>query len=142
MMRQLAIPPSHYDLIDGDHCAVLSTMMPNGQPQSTPIWFNVESDAICINTMRGFQKEKNIRANPHVTLLIYDPSRPEHHIEIRGHVVEMTQAGALEHLNQLTRRYLHNPNARFFGDCIPADRETDYTPVKIKIAPIHMRVEG
>jgi PPOX class probable F420-dependent enzyme len=141
-MRPLPIPQSHNDLIDGSHCAALSTMMPSGQPQTTPVWFNLEGDYVLINTMRGFQKEKNIRRDPHVSLLIYDPRQPEHYIEIRGMVVEMTQHGALEHLDQLTRLYSHNPNAHFFGDSIPAELETHYTPIKVKIAPTHMRVEG
>ena len=74
--------------------------------------------------MRGFRKEKNMRSNPKVTLLAFDPKQPLHSIEIRGIVVEMTEEGALEHLDQLTQLYMHKPDARFFGDSIPAELQT------------------
>jgi PPOX class probable F420-dependent enzyme len=141
-MSPLRIPESHHDLIDGQHNVVLTTIMPDGQPQSTPVWCSREGEYLLVNTMRGFQKEKNMRANPKVTLIAYDPTNPLHNIEIRGVVVEMTEEGALEHLNLLTSHYLRKPNAKFFGDSIPADLEGAYTPTKIRIAPTRIRAEG
>jgi len=138
----ICIPDSHRDLLDGLYNVTLTTVMPDGQPQTTPVWCNREGDHILVNTMRGFQKEKNIRANPRVTLLAYDPLNPLHNIEIRGVVVEMTCDGAVEHLNQLTSKYIRKPDAKFFGDSIPAEFETRYTPVKIRIAPTRIRAEG
>lgn len=141
-MRLIRIPETHYDLFEGSACVVLTTVMPDGQPQTTPVWCNCEGDYVLLNCMRGFRKEKNMRVNPKVTLLIYNPAYPFHHIEIRGTVVEMTEEGALEHLNRLTQLYLHKPGARFFGDSVPAALQETYIPVKIKVAPTHVRVEG
>ncbi len=136
------IPESHQDLIDGPYNVALTTVMPDGQPQTTPVWCNRQGDCILINTMKGFRKEKNMRLNPKVTLLAYDPENPLHNIEIRGNVVEMTEVGALEHLDALTQLYMGKPDAKFFGDSIPAELQSRYTPVRIKIAPTHIRVEG
>ncbi len=136
------IPESHRDLIDGPFWAALTTVMPDGQPQITPLWCNRDGDHVLVNTMQGFRKEKNMRANPRVTLLVYDPQNPLRCIEIRGQVVEMTCAGAEEHLDELTRLYLNKPDARFFGDSVSAELRTKYTPVKIRIAPTHVRAEG
>ena len=141
-MQPVLIPDSHRGLFDGDSCVALTTIMPDGQPQITPVWCNLDRDYVLINTMRGFRKEKNMRENPKVTLLAFNPKQPLHSIEIRGIVVEMTEEGALEHLDQLTQLYMHKPDARFFGDSIPGELQTAYTPVKIKIAPISIRVEG
>ena len=141
-MKLVHIPESHRDLLDGDACVVLTTVMPDGQPQITPVWCNREGDYVLLNTMRGFRKEKNMRANPHVTLLVYDPKNPIRAIEIRGTVVETTREGALDHLNQLTQQYLHKSDARFFGDSVPAQLQATYVPVKIKMAPTRIRVEG
>jgi PPOX class probable F420-dependent enzyme len=141
-MPQIALPESHQDLLDGDSNIVLTTLMPDGRPQTTPVWCNRDGHYILINTMRGFQKEKNMRHNPKVTLLAYKPRHPLHNIEIRGTVVEMTEDDALEHLNQLTSLYMHKPEAEFFGDSIPADLKERYTPVKITILPTRIRVEG
>jgi PPOX class probable F420-dependent enzyme len=136
------IPESHQSLLEGDYTVVLTTVMPDGRPQTTPVWCNRKGDYVLINTMRGFQKEKNMRANPHVTLIAYNPRSPLHNIEIRGTVVEMTEDGALDHLNQLTRLYMHKPDALFFGDSIPADLAARYVPVKVKIFPSRVRVES
>ncbi len=138
----IPIPKSHSDLIDGNYNVALTTIMPDGQPQTTPVWCNQEGDYVLINTMRGFQKEKNMRANEQVTLLAYDPQNPLHNLEIRGVVTEMTEDGALDHLDQLTRKYLRKADATFFGDSIPADLAGQYTPVRVKIMPIRIRAEG
>jgi PPOX class probable F420-dependent enzyme len=141
-MTPAFIPSSHRALLDGGACVVLTTVMPSGQPQTTPVWCNCEGNNVFLNTMRGFRKERNMPVNPRVTLLVYDPNQPMHHIEIRGLVVDMTEEGAAEHLNRLTQLYLHRPDARFFGDSVPASLQTSYIPVKVNIAPIQVRVEG
>jgi PPOX class probable F420-dependent enzyme len=141
-MKPVPLPESHRDLLDGNACVALTTIMPGGQPQITPVWCNRNGDYVLINTMRGFRKEKNMRSNPKVTLLAYDPRHPLRHIEVRGIVVEMTGEGALEHLNQLTQLYMRKSDAGFFGDSVPARFQATCVPVKIKIAPIHVRVEG
>jgi PPOX class probable F420-dependent enzyme len=141
-MQPLPIPDSHRGLFDGDACVALTTIMPDGRPQITPVWCNLDREYVLINSMRGFRKEKNMREIPKVTLLVFNPKQPLHAVEIRGIVVEMTEEGALEHLDQLTQLYMHKSDARFFGDSIPAELQTAYIPVKIKIAPISIRVEG
>ena len=135
------IPSSHLELIDGPYTVALSTILPDGQPQTTPVWCNRHGDYIFINVMKGFRKEKNMRLNPKVSLLIYDPSNPLHNIEIRGLVVEMSEEGAVEHNDELARLYMGKPDARFFGDAVPVELQTRYTPVRIKILPIHIRAE-
>lgn len=135
------IPSSHLDLIDGPYTVALSTVMPDGQPQTTPVWCNRRDGLILINVMKGFRKEKNMRINPHVSLLAYDPGNPLCNIEIRGCVVEMTEEGAVEHNDELARLYLGRPEARFFGDAVPAELSSRFTPVRVKIMPVHIRVE-
>ncbi|HYA99388.1 MAG TPA: PPOX class F420-dependent oxidoreductase [Ktedonobacteraceae bacterium] len=141
-MQPVPIPDSHRDLFDGYACVALTTIMPDGQPQITPVWSNLDDPYVLINCMRGFRKEKNMRRNPRVTLLAFDPKQPLRNIEIRGTVVEMTEEGALEHLDRLTQLYMHKQGARFFGDSIPAELQATYVPIKVKIAPMSIRVEG
>ncbi len=136
------IPETHRDLIDGPYVVALSTLLPDGHPHTTPVWCNRDGDHILINVMRGFRKEKNMRADPRVTLLAYDPANPLRNIEIRGCVVEMTENGAVEHNDALARLYLKNPDAKFFGDAVPAALAARFTPVRIRIKPLRVRVEG
>lgn len=141
-MQPAPIPETHWDLFDGAACVALTTVMPDGQPQTTPIWCNREGDYVAFNTMRGFRKERNLRINPRATLLLYDPRAPQRHIEIRGIVVAMMEEGALAHLDQLTRLYMRRPDVRFFGDSVAAELQAAYTPIKVTLAPTYVRVEG
>ena len=134
------IPESHRDLLAGPVNVVLSTVMPDGQPQATPVWCNLDGNDVLINTMKEFQKQKNMRLNPKITLLAYRLNEPHRNIEVRGQVVEMTEEDALEHLNQLNLLYTDKPN--FFGDSIDADLINKFTPVKIRIKANQLRVEG
>lgn len=136
------IPESHLELIDGPYVVALTTLMPDGQPQTTPVWCNRKSEYIFINVMKGFCKEKNMRLNPKVALMAYDPQHPLHNIEIRGLVVEMSEAGAAEHNDELARLYLGKRDAKFFGDAVPAELQSKYMPVRVKICPVYVRVES
>ncbi len=130
------IPAAFLDLVDCPPVAALTTVMPDGQPQTSVVWCDFEDPHIRINTMRGFRKEKNMRANPRVTLLCYDPRNTLRNVEVRGTVVEMTEEGAMEHLDGLSLRYVGA--APYFGRCIPAHfRETE-TPVLCRILPTHV----
>jgi PPOX class probable F420-dependent enzyme len=135
----VAIPESHRDLIDGPYWAALTTVMPDGQPQVTPVWCNREGDYVLTNTMKGFRKEKNMRANPHVTVLVYDPRNPQRNIEVRGRVVALTEEGAIAHNDRLAQLYLGKPDAHFFGDCVPVELAQQYVRIKVVIAPTYVR---
>jgi general stress protein 26 len=134
------IPESHRELLEGPVNVVLTTLMPDGQPQTTPVWCNMDGDFVLINTMKQFRKAKNIQLNPKVTLLAYRLKRPHINIEVRGKVIEITEEGALEHLNELNMLYSGKPN--FFGDSIDAELIHKFTPLKVRIEPLRVRVEG
>ncbi|MBN1202899.1 MAG: TIGR03618 family F420-dependent PPOX class oxidoreductase [Anaerolineae bacterium] len=134
------IPDSHIDLIAGPVCVALSTVMPDGQPQTTVVWCDYDGEYVRVNTMRGFRKEKNMRANPKVTILAYDPHNPLRNIEVRGTVVKMTEDGALEHLDALAE--LYTGQSPYFGTCVPVEFQAREIPVLCKIAPARVRVES
>jgi len=136
----IPIPDSHKDLIEGPVSVVFSTVMPDGQPQSTVVWCNYDGRHVLVNTMTRFQKAKNMRANPRVTLFAYRPSDPLRCIEVRGTVVEMTEEGAMEHLDQLA--VLYTGKAPYFGEVLPVEWKERETPVLCRIAPTHVVVMG
>ena len=127
------IPPAFLDLIDAPPVAALTTLMPDGRPQTTVVWCDYDGTYVRINTMRGFRKEKNMRGNPRVTLLCYDPHEPLRYLEVRGTVVEMTESGAMEHLDALGLRY--TGIRPYFGGCVPAELAATETPVLCRIRP-------
>jgi PPOX class probable F420-dependent enzyme len=131
------IPFSHRDLADCPRVAALTTLMPDGSPQTSVVWCDFDGTYLRVNCMRGFQKERNMRRDPRVTLLCYDPRQPLRFLEVRGMVVEMTEDGAIEHLDALCSRYAGRP-VRYFGGCIPAEFAATETPVLCSIAPTHV----
>jgi pyridoxine/pyridoxamine 5'-phosphate oxidase len=66
------IPESHRDLLDGPLSVAFATVMPNGQPQATVVWCDDDGTHVRINTMSRFQKARNMRANPKVTVMAYE----------------------------------------------------------------------
>jgi hypothetical protein len=62
--------------------AALTTLMPDGSPQTTPVWCEFDGVHVLVNTMRGFLKERNMRRDPHVTLLCYDPANTLRSLEV------------------------------------------------------------
>ena len=130
------IPDAFLDLINCPRVAALTTIMPDGQPQTTVVWCDFDGLYVRVNTMRGFRKEKNMRANPRVTLLCFDPREPLRSLEVRGQVVEMTECGALEHLDGLSDQYVGRKP--YFGNCVPVELKEKEIPVLCKILPIHV----
>lgn len=132
-----AIPASHRDLAECPPVAALSTVGADGYPQTSAVWCDLEGELIRVNTMRGFAKERNMRRNPRVTLLCYDPAQPLRYLEIRGSVVEMSERGAREHLDAIASKYAGRP-VRYFGDMIPTRFADDEVAVLCRIRPIHV----
>ena len=131
------IPASHRDLVECPPVAALTTVTREGYPQTSVVWCDFDGQFIRVNTMRGFAKERNMRRDPRVTLLCYDPRRPLRYLEVRGSVVEMTEEGAGHHLDELASKYAGRP-IRYFGDAIPAEFAEREIPVLCRIRPTHV----
>jgi PPOX class probable F420-dependent enzyme len=131
------IPASHLDLVECPRVAALTTVMPDGSPQTSVVWCDFDGARVRVNTMRGFQKERNMRRNPRVTLLCYDPRDDGRYLEIRGTVEEMTEDRAMAHLDALTAKYAGRP-MRYFGECVPAVLAQTEVPVLCRIWPTHV----
>jgi PPOX class probable F420-dependent enzyme len=128
------IPRSHLDLVECPPVAALSTVMPDGQPQTSVVWCDFDGTCVRVNTMRGFRKERNMRRNPRVTLLCFDPAQPIRYLEIRGTVIDMSEHDAPQHLDDLSSKYAGRP-VRYFGDMVPAHFADTEVPVLCHILP-------
>ena len=127
------IPESHRDLVDAPPVAALTTLMPDGMPQTTPVWCSFDGTHVLVSTMVGFRKERNMSRDPRVTLLCYDPREPLRSLEVRGRVVSMSPEGALEHLDALSM--LYTGRAPYFGAVVPAELAETERPVLCRILP-------
>lgn len=100
------IPEKYRDLLASTALAHLATVMPDGTPQSTPVWFTTEGDLVVFNTAKGRQKDKNLRQTPKVSISIVDPANAYRYVEIRGEIVEITEEGADAMIDSLAKKYL------------------------------------
>jgi len=107
-MEKVQIPQSHADLMTQKKAfAHLATVMPDGTPHVTPVWFDTENGNIRVNTARGRVKDRNMRQNAAVALSILDPENPYRHVAIRGRVVNMIEEGEADpHIDSLAKKYL------------------------------------
>jgi PPOX class probable F420-dependent enzyme len=132
------IPDSHKDLLEGPVYVMLVTVMPDGQPQATPVWCGFNGTHIWVNTVKDHQKARNMRRNPKVTVLAVDPKNPYRWIEVRGTVEEITEDGALDHINALS--LIYRGDADFYSRR-PESRGKE-TRVICKIRPKHINIRG
>jgi PPOX class probable F420-dependent enzyme len=100
------IPAAFRDLTEKKAFANLATLMPDGSPQVTPVWFDVANGRVRVNTAKGRVKARNMQDGSHVALAILDPDNPYRYMQIRGRVVRTTEQGADAHIDALAKKYL------------------------------------
>jgi len=100
-------PEEFLDLLNEESKALLylATLMPDGSPQVTPVWFDSDGEHILINTNEGRVKDRNMKARPNVAMTIQDPNNTYRYLGVRGEVVGYTREGADEHINKLSLKY-------------------------------------
>lgn len=86
--------------------ASLATVMPDGSPQLTPVWFDFDGRHIRVNTAKGRVKARNMQEGSRVAVMIVDPENPYRYVQIRGRVARATESGADDHINSLAKKYL------------------------------------
>jgi PPOX class probable F420-dependent enzyme len=106
-MATSTIPEQFKDLLSNNQAfAHLATVMPDGSPQVTPVWFDYSDGKLRVNTARGRIKDRNMHKNSKVALSIIDPANPYRHLAIRGHIAAETEQGADAHIDSLAKKYL------------------------------------
>ena len=136
----VTIPNTHLDLLLNPVHGVLTTMMPDGTPQSSIVWVDYDGENVLINTTLERQKGRNMQANPKVAILVIDPKDSSRWIEIRGQVREMTEAGAEVHADKLTQRY--TSKQYFYRDIYPPEQREKETRVIVKVEPIKVSLDA
>ena len=119
--------PKVKELARADNFAALTTLMPDGHPQTQVMWVDADDDHLLINTEVHRQKFRNVERDPRVTLTIWDKANPYSFVEVRGQVVEQAKGPeAREHIDELSYKYHGRP----YGTPIRSER------VVLRIAPL------
>ena len=128
------IPENYLDLTQKKAFAQLATIMPDGSPHVAPVWFEFDGKHILINSAKGRVKDRNIRRDPRVGIDIVDPDNPYRHLSIRGRVVDITETGADDQIDKLTKKYIGQDKYPYRS---PAEVRVTY-----RIEPDHTHAMG
>lgn len=102
------IPESYLDLLTEKKAfAHLATVMPDGSPQNTPVWFDYTGGKVRVNSALGRTKVRNMKLGAKVALSIMDPDNSDRYVQLRGTMTSVTQdAVAAAHIDQLAKKYM------------------------------------
>ena len=108
------LAPQYKQLLSEPVTASLTTISDRGEMQVTPVWVGNDGTYIELNTVRGRLKDRNLRSNGRVTLLLMNPKNPYHWMSINGKVVDIIDEDdegrghlATESIDALGLRYVN-----------------------------------
>ncbi|MDN3296204.1 PPOX class F420-dependent oxidoreductase [Streptomyces ficellus] len=116
-------------LLDSAVFVSIATIQPDGHPQVSPVWVKRDGDEVLISTTVGRRKERNLRDDPRVTVLLQPFDAPYTYAEIRG-TAQLTTEGGDELIDELSLKYTGKKYAEFN----PSSRE-DGQRVVVRVTP-------
>jgi PPOX class probable F420-dependent enzyme len=116
------------ELLQGKNFAVVATVGADGAPQTSVVWIDTDGENVVFNTTNARAKGRNLRANPRVSVTVWDNDDPYRYVEFEGSA-ELDETGAGEHINDLSHKYrdkdFHTPADRVIVRVRP-ERVFDY----------------
>jgi PPOX class probable F420-dependent enzyme len=111
----MELPEPLLDLLRRPSPCYIATLMPDGSPQLTQTWVDTDGEHVLINTVQGFQKDKNVTRDPRVAVNVSDPANPSRYYEVRGRVIASTTEKGAAHIEALAQRYTGGPYPWYGG---------------------------
>ncbi|MFJ3950006.1 PPOX class F420-dependent oxidoreductase [Streptomyces sp. Je 1-4] len=99
-------------LLDTPVFVTVTTVQPDGSPQASPVWVKRDGDDLLISTTVGRRKERNLRRDARVSVVVQPFDAPYTYAEVRGHASLSTEGGQ-ELIDELARKYTGKPYAEF-----------------------------
>ena len=91
-------------LRDNPFYAVLTTIRPDGSPQSSVIWVDERDGEVFFNTARGRAKERYLAADPRASVIVVDPADPYRWLSVSGPVA-LSEVGGDDGIDALALKY-------------------------------------
>ena len=101
----MKLTPDVRALLDEPNFAHLATLLPDGSPQSAPVWIDVEGDRVLIATGEGSLKARNTKRDVRVSLSVVAMDNPYREAQLRGRVVERRPDAKFEIMDRISRKY-------------------------------------
>ncbi|MCA0457640.1 MAG: TIGR03618 family F420-dependent PPOX class oxidoreductase [Chloroflexi bacterium] len=108
----IQVPADYTDLLTDDRRSfmMLTTLMSDGSPVVTPIWFTVEGDNYLITTHPDSLKARNMRERPQVAFAILHEGSMARYVAVRGLATEALEMDAKAVQARIVRKYEgHDP---------------------------------
>ncbi len=83
----------------------VTTLRPDGSPHTTVVWVDVDTDEVIFNTAVGRAKERYLRKDPRVSLIVVDPENSYRWVSVSG-TPALTTDGADDEIDRLAKKYL------------------------------------
>jgi PPOX class probable F420-dependent enzyme len=128
------LSPKARALIARPVLASLATLNPDGSPQITPLWVDLDGDDVVFNTVQGRKKARNLEDDARVAVTIIDPDDQYNVVAFRGTVTDVTTDGADAHIDALAKKYLG-------VDTYPMRREGDVR-IRVTVRTDHIAMQG
>ena len=119
------LDPITIKLAQGANYAALTTLFPNGSPQTQLMWVDSDKEFLYINTEIHREKYKNVNKDSRISILIWKNDDPFKYVEVRGNVVDSFGGqDARNHIDKLSEKYFNKP--------YPFTVQTERVVLKIK----------
>jgi PPOX class probable F420-dependent enzyme len=99
-------------ILDGPVFVTVATIQPDGSPQVSPVWVKRDGDDLLISTTVGRRKERNLRRDPRVTVVVQPADAPYTYAEVRGSAT-LTTDGGPQLIDELSQKYTGKSYAEF-----------------------------
>jgi PPOX class probable F420-dependent enzyme len=109
------LPERLISLLRGANPCFVTTLMPDGSPQTTQTWVDTDGADVIINTVQTHQKVRNVERDPRVSIAVCDATNPSRYYALRGRVTNITTEGGAEHIEALSLRYTGEPYPWYGG---------------------------
>ncbi|GAA4786039.1 PPOX class F420-dependent oxidoreductase [Streptomyces sanyensis] len=98
--------------VDRPVFAVVATIQPDGSCQQSVVWITRDGEDLLFSTTIGRRKERNLRRDPRVNVLINPAEAPYTYAEVRG-TATLTTEGGQELIDALSHKYTGKDYAEF-----------------------------
>lgn len=105
----IVIPAEVKHLLDNANVAHLATLMPDGSPQSVPVWVSRDGERVIICTGESSLKARNTLQDVRIAISIINHGNPYEEAQLRGRVVERRPDPQLAILDPISIKYTGKP---------------------------------
>jgi PPOX class probable F420-dependent enzyme len=132
-VSEVALSAAERAFLENPFVGIVTTLHPDGSPQSTVVWVDVDAEGVSINTAHGRVKPRNIARDPRLSLVVVDPADAYRWVKISG-TGALVDDGADAQIDRLSKKYT---GRGVYGSRQPGERR-----VTVRVTPTRIMSRG